>query len=94
MSITLFQQHVRCMYDYDPRSDDLIPCQQAGMKFECGDILEIVSKTDRHWWQVRYFQTVRFVVNVKIQNIDVLNVQFSISHIFCIRNTHIEDMQK
>lgn len=47
------EQHVRCMYDYDPRSDDLIPCQQAGMKFECGDILEIVSKTDRHWWQAR-----------------------------------------
>lgn len=45
------QFYVRCLYDYDPYCDDFIPCQQAGLSFTCGDILEIVSRNDLNWWQ-------------------------------------------
>ena len=29
----------------------MIPCAQAGVKFSVGDILQIISKDDHHWWQ-------------------------------------------
>ena len=47
----MFQVFVRALFDYDPRGDDLIPCQQAGLAFSCGDIIQIVSKSDPYWWQ-------------------------------------------
>ncbi|XP_068685696.1 peripheral plasma membrane protein CASK-like [Montipora foliosa] len=43
--------YVRALFDYDPRGDDLIPCQQAGLTFLCGDIIQVVSKSDPYWWQ-------------------------------------------
>lgn len=43
--------YMRALFDYDPRGDDLIPCQQAGLAFSCGDIIQIVSKADPYWWQ-------------------------------------------
>eukprot|EP00111_Clytia_hemisphaerica_P017853 TCONS_00052805-protein len=45
--------YFKCLYDYDPRADDMIPCQQAGLSFQCGDVLEVVCKADMHWWQAR-----------------------------------------
>ncbi|XP_063967725.1 peripheral plasma membrane protein CASK-like isoform X3 [Lytechinus pictus] len=45
--------YVRAQFDYDPGQDDLIPCQQAGLSFRCGDILQIISKDDHNWWQAR-----------------------------------------
>ncbi|XP_033637334.1 peripheral plasma membrane protein CASK-like [Asterias rubens] len=45
--------YVRAQFEYDPGQDDLIPCQQAGMSFRCGDILQIISKDDHNWWQAR-----------------------------------------
>ena len=42
---------MRALFDYDPRGDDLIPCQQAGLSFTCGDIIQVVSKADPYWWQ-------------------------------------------
>ncbi|XP_020902386.1 peripheral plasma membrane protein CASK isoform X2 [Exaiptasia diaphana] len=45
--------YVRALFDYDPRSDDLIPCQLAGMAFRCSDIMKVVSKTDSYWWQAK-----------------------------------------
>lgn len=41
------------MFDYSPENDDLIPCSQAGIHFHVGDILQIISKDDHNWWQVR-----------------------------------------
>ena len=46
------QKFVRTLFDYDPRADDFIPCQQAGIAFKRGEILQIVSQNDSHWWQV------------------------------------------
>ncbi|CAG9809239.1 unnamed protein product [Chironomus riparius] len=45
---------VRAQFDYDPLDDDLIPCAQAGIAFHVGDILQIISKDDHHWWQARH----------------------------------------
>ncbi|KAF7988215.1 hypothetical protein HCN44_007709 [Aphidius gifuensis] len=44
---------VRAQFDYDPLEDEHIPCAQAGIAFKTGDILQIISKDDHHWWQAR-----------------------------------------
>ena len=44
---------VRAQFDYDPNDDDLIPCAQAGIAFNTGDVLQIISKDDHNWWQAR-----------------------------------------
>ncbi|XP_044314588.1 peripheral plasma membrane protein CASK isoform X3 [Drosophila rhopaloa] len=44
---------VRAQFDYNPLDDELIPCAQAGISFQVGDILQIISKDDHHWWQAR-----------------------------------------
>ncbi|CAG0924141.1 unnamed protein product, partial [Notodromas monacha] len=44
---------VRAQFDYDPLQDDIIPCAQAGIAFNTGDILQIISKDDHNWWQAK-----------------------------------------
>lgn len=46
------QVYVRPYFDYDPASDNLIPCREAGMGFQRGDVLQIVNREDPNWWQV------------------------------------------
>ncbi|KAK7898750.1 hypothetical protein WMY93_019603 [Mugilogobius chulae] len=43
--------YVRPYFDYDPAHDSLIPCKEAGMAFNRGDILQIVNREDPNWWQ-------------------------------------------
>uniref|UniRef100_A0A8C5HVT0 55 kDa erythrocyte membrane protein n=1 Tax=Gouania willdenowi TaxID=441366 RepID=A0A8C5HVT0_GOUWI len=45
--------YMRAQFDYDPTKDDLIPCKEAGLKFETGDIIHIINKQDPNWWQGR-----------------------------------------
>ncbi|XP_053554884.1 55 kDa erythrocyte membrane protein [Bombina bombina] len=47
------QMYVRALFDYDPQSDPLIPCREAGLRFRTGDILQIINKDDANWWQGR-----------------------------------------
>lgn len=47
------QVFFKCHYDYDPANDSLIPCKEAGLRFETGDILQIVNQDDVNWWQVK-----------------------------------------
>ncbi|XP_053329876.1 55 kDa erythrocyte membrane protein isoform X2 [Spea bombifrons] len=47
------QMFVRALFDYDPRSDPLIPCREAGLRFHTGEILQIINKDDTNWWQGR-----------------------------------------
>lgn len=55
MSVSVFLQvFFKCHYDYDPANDNLIPCKEAGLRFETGDILQIVNQDDVNWWQVEY----------------------------------------
>ncbi|RXN28455.1 55 kDa erythrocyte membrane [Labeo rohita] len=43
--------YMRAQFDYDPTKDDLIPCKEAGLKFQTGDIIQIINKKDPNWWQ-------------------------------------------
>lgn len=45
--------YVRALFDYNPLDDDLIPCAQAGIAFQTGDILQVISKDDHNWWQAK-----------------------------------------
>ncbi|XP_064255951.1 MAGUK p55 subfamily member 2 isoform X4 [Passer domesticus] len=45
------QVFVKCHFDYDPSTDSLIPCKEAGLKFMAGDLLQIVNQDDPNWWQ-------------------------------------------
>ena len=40
---------LRALFDYDPKNDPNIPCQDAGLGFARGDILHIVSQEDPFW---------------------------------------------
>ena len=54
MTLTLVPQvRVRAHFDYNPIEDKLIPCAEAGLSFQRGDILHIVSQDDATWWQAR-----------------------------------------
>ncbi|TMS14075.1 55 kDa erythrocyte membrane protein [Larimichthys crocea] len=35
------EMYMRAQFDYDPTKDDLIPCKEAGLKFQNGDIIQI-----------------------------------------------------
>ncbi|XP_070569909.1 protein PALS2-like isoform X2 [Ptychodera flava] len=48
------QVFVKCHIKYDPKKDTLIPCQDAGLPFKPGDILQIVDQEDSNWWQARH----------------------------------------
>ncbi|KAM6288963.1 MAGUK p55 subfamily member 2-like [Aegotheles albertisi] len=45
------QVFVKCHFDYDPATDSLIPCKEAGLRFMAGDLLQIVNQDDPNWWQ-------------------------------------------
>ncbi|KAG8446791.1 hypothetical protein GDO86_014306 [Hymenochirus boettgeri] len=47
----LRQVFVKCHFSYDPSSDSLIPCKEAGLAFTAGDLLQIVNQEDPNWWQ-------------------------------------------
>ena len=51
--IVILQIFVRAQFSYDPMADDLIPCKEAGIKFEVGDVLQVISKDDQNWWQAK-----------------------------------------
>nr|XP_040045311.1 LOW QUALITY PROTEIN: peripheral plasma membrane protein CASK-like [Gasterosteus aculeatus aculeatus] len=43
--------YVRAQFEYDPAKDELIPRKEAGIRFQVGDIIQIISKDDHNWWQ-------------------------------------------
>uniref|UniRef100_A0A3B3C4Q5 MAGUK p55 scaffold protein 2a n=1 Tax=Oryzias melastigma TaxID=30732 RepID=A0A3B3C4Q5_ORYME len=50
------QVFFKCHYNYDPENDNLIPCKEAGLRFQAGDILQIVNQDDVNWWQARHVE--------------------------------------
>lgn len=52
-AFSLFQMFMRAQFDYDPKKDSLIPCKEAGLKFQTGDVIQIINKDDSNWWQGR-----------------------------------------
>jgi hypothetical protein len=51
------QVYMKALFSYDPYKDKLIPAKAAGLAFEEGDILQIISQEDEHWWQARHLRT-------------------------------------
>ncbi|XP_038154748.1 MAGUK p55 subfamily member 3-like isoform X2 [Cyprinodon tularosa] len=45
--------YLRAMFDYTPFEDKATPCQEAGLPFKRGDILQVVSQEDATWWQAK-----------------------------------------
>jgi hypothetical protein len=51
------QVYMKALFSYDPNRDKLIPAKAAGLAFQEGDILQILSQEDVHWWQARHVRT-------------------------------------
>uniref|UniRef100_A0A3Q4HTE4 Protein associated with LIN7 2, MAGUK p55 family member a n=1 Tax=Neolamprologus brichardi TaxID=32507 RepID=A0A3Q4HTE4_NEOBR len=47
------QVYVKSHFNYNPATDNLIPCKEAGLAFSRGDVLHVVNKEDPNWWQAR-----------------------------------------
>ncbi|XP_048859167.1 MAGUK p55 subfamily member 3 isoform X4 [Brienomyrus brachyistius] len=45
--------YMRALFDYNPSEDKATPCQEAGLPFKRGDILQVVSQDDPTWWQAK-----------------------------------------
>ncbi|KAF3691845.1 MAGUK p55 subfamily member 6 Dlgh4 protein P55T protein associated with Lin-7 2 [Channa argus] len=45
------QVYLKPHFNYNPATDNLIPCKEAGLGFSRGDILHVVNKEDSNWWQ-------------------------------------------
>uniref|UniRef100_A0A1A8MTB0 Membrane protein, palmitoylated 3 (MAGUK p55 subfamily member 3) n=1 Tax=Nothobranchius pienaari TaxID=704102 RepID=A0A1A8MTB0_9TELE len=45
--------YLRALFDYTPFEDKATPCQEAGLPFRRGDILQVVSQEDATWWQAK-----------------------------------------
>lgn len=43
---------VRALFNYDSSEDPYIPCKEAGLNFNKGDVLHIVSQDDAYWYVV------------------------------------------
>lgn len=50
--ISCSQIYLKPHFNYNPATDNLIPCKEAGLAFSKGDILQVVNKEDSNWWQV------------------------------------------
>ncbi|KAM8825107.1 MAGUK p55 subfamily member 3-like isoform 2-T4 [Synchiropus picturatus] len=45
--------YMRALFDYIPLEDKATPCQEAGLPFKRGDILQVVTQDDPTWWQAK-----------------------------------------
>ena len=49
--------YVRALFDFDPMMSSDIPCKEAGLKFQIGEVLMISCKDDDFWWQAKNIDT-------------------------------------
>ncbi|XP_035733940.1 MAGUK p55 subfamily member 6-like isoform X1 [Vespa mandarinia] len=45
--------YMRALFDYEPSEDTLLPCKEIGLRFNKGNVLQIVDQADPNWWQAR-----------------------------------------
>ncbi|XP_039523228.1 MAGUK p55 subfamily member 3 isoform X1 [Pimephales promelas] len=45
--------YMQALFDYTPLEDKATPCQEAGLPFKRGDVLQVVSQDDQTWWQAK-----------------------------------------
>ena len=43
LHITFLQFFVRALFNYNPENDQLLPCQDIGLSFQYGDIMEVTN---------------------------------------------------
>jgi len=43
---------MKAHFDYNPKTDQHLPCPEAGLAFNRGAILFILNQDDPEWWQV------------------------------------------
>ncbi len=48
------QVYMKALFSYEPNKDKLIPAKAAGLAFTEGDILQIISQEDIHWWTAKH----------------------------------------
>ncbi|XP_031699339.1 MAGUK p55 subfamily member 3-like [Anarrhichthys ocellatus] len=51
--VTESRVYLRALFNYTPYEDKATPCQEAGLPFKRGDILQVVSQEDATWWQAK-----------------------------------------
>uniref|UniRef100_A0A5K3F4L9 MAGUK p55 subfamily member 6-like n=1 Tax=Mesocestoides corti TaxID=53468 RepID=A0A5K3F4L9_MESCO len=51
------QLYVRALFTYEPEKDKLLPCKEAGLRFRCYDILQVLNQADPNWWQARHYDS-------------------------------------
>ncbi|KAA3677418.1 uncharacterized protein DEA37_0004663 [Paragonimus westermani] len=49
------QLFLRAYISYNPKTDNLIPCKEAGLPFNAGDVLQVLKQEDPYWWQARHY---------------------------------------
>eukprot|EP00111_Clytia_hemisphaerica_P016102 TCONS_00047658-protein len=47
---------MKALFDYEHGSDSYIPCEELGLSFMKGDLLEILNQNDPDWWQARFLE--------------------------------------
>ncbi|PAA52101.1 hypothetical protein BOX15_Mlig006846g1 [Macrostomum lignano] len=45
--------YLRACFEYRPDFDTLLPTRDLGLRFVCGDILQVVNQEDPNYWQAR-----------------------------------------
>lgn len=47
------QCYLRALFTYDPSQDTLLPCNELGLSFVSGEVIEVLNRDDQNWWQAR-----------------------------------------
>lgn len=55
-SITRMKAH----FDYNPKTDQHLPCPEAGLAFNRGAVLFILNQDDPDWWQVSKVRELKY----------------------------------
>uniref|UniRef100_A0A3B4Y7F3 MAGUK p55 scaffold protein 3 n=1 Tax=Seriola lalandi dorsalis TaxID=1841481 RepID=A0A3B4Y7F3_SERLL len=72
--------YLRALFDYTPFDDKATPCQEAGLPFKRGDILQVVSQEDTTWWQAKK------VGDCNLRAALIPSTQFQERYLYCRSN--------
>jgi len=57
---------MKAHFDYNPKTDQHLPCPEAGLAFNRGAVLFILNQDDPEWWQVsKCYWTTRNILNAE-----------------------------
>lgn len=67
------QVRVRAHFSYKASDDPETPCKEAGLDFDKGDVLHIVSQDDHHWYAKSKIQILNSFNIIKLQTYNLKN---------------------